>query len=224
MREALRDALADSKSFLTQVPSIPTDDNRASCPQCHMVQQQVPWSSLLRICSSKTTSMTDLCTTQGTWVYTHWENTIDSGSALSIIPKRLLYFLGIPLSKLSTTTTTIYGLNARSSHPLGKIHLRYQIGDLKFEVTCYVIDADTSYNLLLGRPWIFANWIVPSTLHQWFKYVDDKVMVRMVYAETQPFKRVANNFSDSLLYKANSKVAKEQLPGDIDMATKRTQN
>ena len=35
---------------------------------------------------------------------------------------------------------------------VGKIKLKCQIGDLKSEVTCYVIDADTSYNLLLGRP------------------------------------------------------------------------
>ena len=74
-------------------------------------------------------------------------------------------------------TTTIYGFNAGSSHRLGKIRLRYQIGDLKSEVTCYIINADTSYNLLLGRPWIHANWILSSTLHQYFKYVDDKVMV-----------------------------------------------
>ena len=38
MREALRDALVDSKSFLTQVPSIHTDDNEIPCPQCHLVQ------------------------------------------------------------------------------------------------------------------------------------------------------------------------------------------
>jgi len=48
---------------------------------------------------------------------------VDSGSALSIISKRLLYFLGIPLSRLSTTITTIYGFNDGSSHPLGKIRL-----------------------------------------------------------------------------------------------------
>jgi len=65
---------------------------------------------------------------------------VDLGSALSIIPKRLLYFLGIPLSRLSTTTTTIYGFNIGSNHPLGKIHLRCQIRDLKSKVTCYVID------------------------------------------------------------------------------------
>jgi len=38
-REALRDVFTDSESFLTRVPCIPTDDNGASCPQCHMVQQ-----------------------------------------------------------------------------------------------------------------------------------------------------------------------------------------
>jgi len=58
---------------------------------------------------------------------------------------------------LSTTTTTIYGFDAGSSHPLGKIRLRCRIEDLKSEVTCYVTDADTLYNLLLGRPWIHAN-------------------------------------------------------------------
>jgi len=41
MREGLRDAFADSQSFLTQVP-IPTKEDGASCPQCHLVQQQVP--------------------------------------------------------------------------------------------------------------------------------------------------------------------------------------
>ena len=36
--EALKDALVDSKTFLTQVPVIPTDDDRIPCPQCHLVQ------------------------------------------------------------------------------------------------------------------------------------------------------------------------------------------
>jgi len=125
---------------------------------------------------------------------------VDPGSALSIIPKRLLYFFGIPLYRLSATTTTIYDFNAGSSHPLGKIRLRCRIGNLKSEVTCYVIGADTSYNLLLGRPWIHANWIVPSTLHQCFKYVEDDATVRTAFAEKQPFKGVKNYFTDALLY------------------------
>ena len=46
---------------------------------------------------------------------------------------------------------------------------------------CYVIDADTSYNLLLKRPWIHANWIVSFTLHMCFNYVGDDVVVRTVF-------------------------------------------
>jgi len=153
MREALRDVLADSESFLTQIPT-PAKEDGASCPQCHMVQQQVPYITF---------TPEDILLKDNrhdrplyyTWYIgsTHIERIqVDLGSALSIIPKRILYFLDIPLSRLSTTTTTIYGFNAGSSYPLGKICLRCQIGDLKLEVTCYVIDADASYYVLLGRP------------------------------------------------------------------------
>jgi len=81
-------------------------------------------------------------------------------------------------------------------------------------VTCYVIDADTSYNLLLGRPWIRANWIVPSTLHQCFKYVEDDTTVQTVFAERQPFKGVENYFTDALLYQEAGETPKEPLPDD----------
>ena len=44
--------------------------------------------------------------------------------------------------------------------PDGENQTKCQIEDLKSEVTCYIIDANTSYNLLLGRPWIHCNDIV----------------------------------------------------------------
>ena len=37
----------------------------------------------------------------------------------------------------------------------------------------------------------------------------------MVFAETQPFKRVKNYFNGSLLYQETSKVTKQPLPDDI---------
>ena len=54
--------------------------------------------------------------------------------------------------------------------------------------------------------------IVPSTLHQCFKYVEDDVMVRTVFAEKQPFKGVENYFTDALLYQKIGKASKELLP------------
>ena len=41
-------------------------------------------------------------------------------------------------------------------------------------------------------------------------------MVRMVFVEMQSFKGVENYFSDSLLYKENSKVVEKPLPNDIN--------
>jgi len=125
---------------------------------------------------------------------------VDPGSALSIMPCRVMQHLGIPTHRLSATQTIIYGFNANGTRPIGKIKLKYQIGDLKSEVTCYVIDADTSYNLLLGRPWIHHNSIVPSTLHQVMKYIDGSGKVRTLIVERHPFKGVQNYFTDSLLY------------------------
>jgi len=189
-REALRDILANSESFLTYMPEILEGDTRPSYPECHHVQSKV---------SAITFTAEDMLLKDNKHdrplYYTGYIGStciervqVDPGSALNIIPKRLLYFLDISLYRLPATTTTIYGFNAGSSHPLGTIRLRCRIGSLKSEVTCYVINADTSYNLLLGRPWIHANWIVPSTLHQCFKYVEDDATGRIVFAEKQPFK------------------------------------
>src|ERR1700734_2621123 len=88
-------------------------------------------------------------------------------------------------------------------------------------MTCYVIDAEMSYNMLLGRPWIHANWIVPSTLHQCFKYIDEQdLVVKTVFAETHPFKGVENYFTDSIYYLDSSDVVRKHLQKTILVATK----
>src|SRR4051812_28131492 len=131
---------------------------------------------------------------------------VDPGSALSIMPRRVMEHLSIPAHRLSATDTNIFGFNANSTRPIGKIKLRCQIGDLKTKVTVYVIDADTSYNILLGRPWIHINHIVPSTLHQVMKYVDDQGQVRTLVAEQRPFNGVENYFIDALLFQEAHEV------------------
>ena len=99
---------------------------------------------------------------------------------------------------------------------MGKIKLRYQIGDLKSEVICYVIDADTSYNLLLERPWIHRNAIIPSTLHQVMKYVGKDEKVRMLITERHPFKGVKNYFTNSLLYQDSLEADENSHPEELD--------
>jgi len=125
MTEALRDALADSKSFLSQVPSIPTDDSGAPCLNVIWYSNRLPSITFTPKDILLKDSKHDRPLYYTGYIgYTCIERIqVNPGSALSIIPKRLLYFLDIPLNRLSTTTTTIYGFNTESSHPLDKIRL-----------------------------------------------------------------------------------------------------
>jgi len=116
------------------------------------------------------------------------------------MPRRVMQHLGIPTLRLSATQTIIYDFNVHDMCPMEKIKLKCQIGDLRSEVTCYVIDADISYNLLLGRSLIHRNSIISSTLHQVMKYTNEDGKVRTLIAEKHPFKGIENDFFDSLLY------------------------
>jgi len=144
---------------------------------------------------------------------------VDPGSALSIMPRRVLH-LGIPTHRLSATQTIIYGFKANGTCPMEKIKLRCQIGDLRSEVTCYVIDADTSYSLLLRQPWIHRNSIIPSTLHQVMKYTDEDGEVRTLIAEKHPFKGVEIYFTDSSSTKILSRLLRIPVKKTSTLATK----
>lgn len=90
---------------------------------------------------------------------------IDPGSAINVMPLRALAYLGIPTSRLSHTKVTILGYNADSQRAFGKIRLKCQTGDLKTEVTCYVIDGDTSYSCLEGLGSTATTWYLPPFIN-----------------------------------------------------------
>ncbi|XP_070013693.1 uncharacterized protein [Nicotiana sylvestris] len=62
---------------------------------------------------------------------------------------------------------------------IGEIDLILTIGPVDFEVTFQVLDMDTSYSFILGRPWIHAVGAAPSTLHQMvkFEHEDQEIVV-----------------------------------------------
>ena len=51
---------------------------------------------------------------------------------------------------------------------------------------------------IIGRPWIHGNGIVPSTLHQCFKYLQDGV--KRINANLKPFIEVESHFVDAKFY------------------------
>lgn len=159
-REALQEALVDSKSFLTQF--------RASI--------QVPNITF----TPKDTLLKDayhdclLYDTKYIRSFQVQRMQIDTGLVLSIMPRQLMSNLVMPLNQLSPTTTTVFEFNNSSSHPLGKLQIKYPIGDLATPITCYIMNIEPYYSLLLGQPCIHKDLIVPSTLQQCFNDVDEE--------------------------------------------------
>ncbi|KAM1166249.1 hypothetical protein ACFX2G_026007 [Malus domestica] len=99
------------------------------------------------------------------------------------------------------------------------IRVEMTIGELKSSTIFHVIDARTSYGLLLGRPWIHANGVVPSTIHQCLKFYREGVKV--VYGDTKPFIEVESHFADAKFYMDEDMVL-EALPKEIKSTGKAT--
>jgi hypothetical protein len=98
---------------------------------------------------------------------------VDDGSTVNILPLKNMKEQGIPMDELFPSHLMIQSFNQGGQNTIGKIRLAIHMEDMKFNAFFHVIDAKTTYNMLLGRPWIHENGIISSTLHQCFKYCQD---------------------------------------------------
>ena len=124
---------------------------------------------------------------------------VDDGSAVNILPLKTMRELGIPMDELFPSHLMIQGFNQGGQNAIGKIRLVIHMEDMESNALFHVIDAKTTYNMLLGRPWIHENGIISSTIHQCFKYCRDG-QVRKIMADTDPFTIVEAHLADVKFY------------------------
>ena len=60
---------------------------------------------------------------------------------------------------------------------MGEIDIPIQIGPYTCNVVFQVMDINSAYICLFGRPWIHALGVVPSTLHQKLKFTVGGLLV-----------------------------------------------
>ena len=105
---------------------------------------------------------------------------VDGGSAINIMPKSTMTTIGIKVDELSRSHLLIQGFNQGRQRAMGIIRVEMTICELKSSTLFHVIDVRTSYSLLLGRPWIHENGVVPSTSSSMLK-----VLLRMSKGDTR---------------------------------------
>uniref|UniRef100_A0A6N2MST0 Retrotransposon gag domain-containing protein n=1 Tax=Salix viminalis TaxID=40686 RepID=A0A6N2MST0_SALVM len=121
---------------------------------------------------------------------------VDDGSAVNILPLKTMRELGF---LWMNSSQVIDDSSQGGQNAIGKIRLAMHIEDMESNALFHVIDAKTTYNMLLGRPWIHENGIISSTLHQCFKYCRDG-QVRKIMADTDPFTIAEAHFADAKFY------------------------
>ncbi|XP_073120557.1 uncharacterized protein [Henckelia pumila] len=132
---------------------------------------------------------------------------IDGGSAVNIMPLRTMKELNIATDELANSRLMIQGFNQGGQRALGAIRLELIMGDMTSSAFFHVIDSRTSYNMLLGRPWLHENGVVPSTWHQCFKYCRDGVVIK-VLGDDKPFTEAESHFADVKYYFENEKTSR----------------
>ena len=80
---------------------------------------------------------------------------LDNGSALNVCPLATAVALGFSPSDFGPSTQTIRAYDSTRREVLGTLTLEFQIRPVVFSTLFHVLKIPTSFNLLLGRPWIF---------------------------------------------------------------------
>ncbi|KAA0032018.1 Gag-pro-like protein [Cucumis melo var. makuwa] len=95
---------------------------------------------------------------------------VDNGSSLNIMSRSTLMKLPIDPSCLRPSTMVVRAFDNARRAVIGDIDIPLKIEPSTFNVSFQVIDVNSSYSCLLGRPWIHSAGAVPSSLHQRLKF------------------------------------------------------
>ena len=144
---------------------------------------------------------------------------VNGRSAINIIPKSRMTTIDIKVDELSQSCLLIQGFNQGWQRAMGMIQVEMTIGELKSSTLFHMIDAKTSYNLLLGRPWIHKNGVVMSILHQCLKFYREGVKV--IQGDTKPFTEAESHFANAKFYMDEDMVP-EAIPKEIKSTGKAT--
>ncbi|KAJ3708735.1 hypothetical protein LUZ61_012440 [Rhynchospora tenuis] len=124
---------------------------------------------------------------------------VDPGSSISIMPLKTLVQLSLSIRETKKDKIRIHGFNHQYQKALGSTVIDIDFGEIVTPVKFFIIEADTTYKALLGRPWLHENGLVPSTLHQCVKFTRDGKQC-VIKGDDRPFEAHEAELDDAKYY------------------------
>ncbi|CAL5379860.1 unnamed protein product [Camellia sinensis] len=91
---------------------------------------------------------------------------VDPGSAVDVMYINLFKMLKLKLEDLKPTSIVLHGFNDASVQPMRVMTLLIYVKPVTVQTQFLVIDVSSTYNAIVGRPWLHKTRAVPSTFHQ----------------------------------------------------------
>ncbi|XP_074267040.1 uncharacterized protein LOC141590343 [Silene latifolia] len=95
---------------------------------------------------------------------------VDTGNSVNLITLENVKNMGFSEKDLVQKAVPLVGFSGETKQSFGEIPIPTFAGGMKKQVRYLVIDGPSTYNVILGRPWIHEMKAVPSTYHQILKF------------------------------------------------------
>ena len=126
---------------------------------------------------------------------------LDNGSALNVCLLATPIGLGFAPSDFGPSTKTVGVYDNTKREVMGTLVIDLQIGPATFSTLFQVLGIPTSFNLLLGQPWIHKAGAIPSSLHQKVKFILDGQVItvqstRDMFFFSEPVLQISHSEDD----------------------------
>ncbi|XP_026450535.1 uncharacterized protein LOC113350611 [Papaver somniferum] len=94
---------------------------------------------------------------------------VDTGASINIITMKTLKASKFPQNKIIRHPILTTGFEGSQIHIYGYAYIDLKVRPIQSKAKFHVIEQEPDYHMILGRPWIHENKVVPSTYHQCMK-------------------------------------------------------
>ena len=123
---------------------------------------------------------------------------LDNGSALNVCPLVTAIELVFFPTNFGSSSQSVRAYDGTQRTVMGTLGTHVMIGPVIYSILFQVLRIQSSFNLLLGRPWIHEACAIPSSLHQKLKFIHEGRII-MIHSD-----RDVVTFSELVLHISHS--------------------